>query len=300
MKLSIRHQLSIGIGEGLSRAALHLLLTPQNHPGQVVREWTIEAPGIDGAAGFVDAYGNRAHLVTQTKPEAELIVTASGIVETTDRNGVIGRLVHEQVPGLFLRVTDLTKPDPALIEGLPAGGRIALLHELMQRLGEAAEAATETTEAEAPEAVVAPTQSQSQGPDVQMQSQGADGQTQSQSGGEPEQPADRDGETPAAGGPRTATDLAHAFIGAARALRIPARYVTGYCAGADGGPATFHGWAEAYDEGLGWIGFDPSLQICPVESHVRVAIGLDAVSAAAVRAVPGAEAATLGLSIEIG
>src|SRR5690606_23076684 len=37
--------------------------------------------------------------------------------------------------------------------------------------------------------------------------------------------------------------LVHAFIGAARALDIPARFVTGYHV--DGGAATMHAWAEA-------------------------------------------------------
>jgi hypothetical protein len=37
----------------------------------------------------------------------------------------------------------------------------------------------------------------------------------------------------------------------------------------------------AWVEGLGWIGFDPSTGFSPDESYVRVAIGLDASSAAA-------------------
>ena len=39
-------------------------------------------------------------------------------------------------------------------------------------------------------------------------------------------------------------------------------------------------------EGVGWIGFDPANAICPHESHVRMAIGLDALDAACVRAAP--------------
>ncbi|HEY8593785.1 MAG TPA: transglutaminase family protein [Devosiaceae bacterium] len=88
----------------------------------------------------------------------------------------------------------------------------------------------------------------------------------------------------------TAADFAHAFIGGARALGIPARYVTGYVA-EDGDLSATHAWAEAFDENLGWIGFDAALGRCPTDAYVRVAVGLDATSAIAVRCVPaiGAE-----------
>ena len=37
-----------------------------------------------------------------------------------------------------------------------------------------------------------------------------------------------------------------------------------------------HAWAEAHLEGLGWVGFDPTHQVCPTEAYVRVCAGLDA------------------------
>jgi transglutaminase-like putative cysteine protease len=83
--------------------------------------------------------------------------------------------------------------------------------------------------------------------------------------------------------------LNHRFIGALRGLSVPARYVTGYVA-ADDRPAGLHAWVEAYDEGLGWIGFDCSRQLCPTDRYVRLAVGLDASSAAPVRSVPGPSA----------
>ncbi|MEO7222976.1 MAG: transglutaminase family protein [Devosia sp.] len=76
----------------------------------------------------------------------------------------------------------------------------------------------------------------------------------------------------------------HAFIAAARALDIPARYVTGYLY--DEGAASFHAWAEAFDEGLGWIGFDAMLDVCPADTHVRLASGLDATGTMPIRMVP--------------
>lgn len=247
MKIEIQHRLSLGLGQGAPRAIQHLLLTPQSSSVQTVREWRIEVEGLDDPGGFLDAYGNRAHLASQTKPEAELVIAVGGVVETHDRSGVVGRLAGEPVPALFRRVTPLTRPIGAVMQkfrnaSTEGRDRIPLLHAVMARVGE----------------VLAPSgQSQSQGE-----------QSQSQSQGERREPG----------------DYAHAFIGAARALDIPARYVTGYLAGE--AEPRFHAWAEAWDDGLGWIGFDPMLQICPVERHVRLASALDAVSAAPVRSVP--------------
>lgn len=263
MQISIHHTIDLPLGEGLPRAVQHLLLTPQASSVQAIREWRIEAPGLDEAIGFIDAYGNRAHLCTQSKPEAQMRITAIGIVETFDRNGVVGRLDRDPVSGLFRRTTALTKPMGAIARHFrapPKDGRerIATLHALMERVGEVV------------------------GGEGQAQSQSQDGQSQAQ------------GETVA-----VAADYAHAFIGVARALDVPARFVTGYLVPEDDEPAAFHAWAEAWDDGLGWIGFDAMLGVCPAERHVRVACGLDALSTAAVRSVPVSGAPVDTLRIEI-
>ena len=249
MRIVIQHEIEIEVGEGVPRAVQHLLLTPQSSNVQTVAEWQLEAPGMDGAAGFIDAFGNRAHLASQTKPEPTMRVVATGAVETHDLNGVVGRLGRDPVPALFRRVTPLTKPAGAIVSKFRAApkdgkARIELLHALMERVGEVLEDGAAQTQAQ----------------DEQAQAQGR--QTAS--------PADH----------------AHAFIGAARALGIPARCVTGYLSPPDGTPASFHVWAEAWDDRLGWIAFDCTLNICPTDRHVRVAAGLDAASAAPVRSVP--------------
>src|SRR5262249_40938703 len=79
-------------------------------------------------------------------------------------------------------------------------------------------------------------------------------------------------------------DHAHIFIAAARSLGIPARYVTGYLVTDENTLAeAHHAWAEAHVENLGWLGFDVANQLCPTESYVRLAAGLDADHAAPVR-----------------
>jgi Transglutaminase-like superfamily/Bacterial transglutaminase-like N-terminal region len=274
MQIAIHHQLSIALGSGSAHAVQQLLLTPSSGPAQTVKDWSIACNGMATAVQFVDAFGNQCHLVSQTRPEGNLAIDIAGTVETLDRNGVLGRIAGEPVPALFRRITTLTKPDVAVYGAFQgtASGRIALLHALMGRVGDLYG--------------VEPDQSDAAEPPAQAQSQSQNGQTQSQS---------QNGESrPVA----AAADMAHAFIGAARMLGIPARFVTGYLLAEEDTPAAFHAWAEAYSEEIGWIGFDAALRLCPTDRHVRVAVGLDALSAAPVRSVPMAgEPEVLSLSV---
>lgn len=264
MRISIRHQLSVTPPPGTANAVLQLLLTPPSGATQKVESWSVEMAGIGNAGRFTDAYGNAAHLVNQSKPEGTLVVTVNGVVETTDRHGVLGRQGVGPVPALYRRLTPLTKAPVALYSKFRDSkeSRLDILHGLMARVGE--------TLGTAEQPVSAQTQSQMAADGSQSQSQTA----------------------PAPASLPPASDYAHGFIGACRALGIPARYVTGYLAGAEDGQPAFHAWAEAHDEGLGWIGFDPLLQLCPTDRHVRLGVGLDALGAQPVRIVPAGDGVT--------
>jgi transglutaminase-like putative cysteine protease len=80
-------------------------------------------------------------------------------------------------------------------------------------------------------------------------------------------------------------DHAHIFIAAARVAAVPARYVTGYLLTDDGSPVAeaHHAWAEAWVDGIGWIGFDVANRICPTDRYVRMVAALDAYGAAPIR-----------------
>jgi transglutaminase-like putative cysteine protease len=75
-------------------------------------------------------------------------------------------------------------------------------------------------------------------------------------------------------------DFAHIMIALVRNARIPCRYVSGYLyhssetahPAADG--AT-HAWVEALLPGIGWVGFDPTIDRLASEKHIRTAIGRD-------------------------
>jgi transglutaminase-like putative cysteine protease len=75
-------------------------------------------------------------------------------------------------------------------------------------------------------------------------------------------------------------DFAHIMIALVRNARIPCRYVSGYLyhSAEDAHPATdgaTHAWVEALLPGLGWVGFDPTMNRFASEQHIRTATGRD-------------------------
>jgi len=79
-------------------------------------------------------------------------------------------------------------------------------------------------------------------------------------------------------------DMAHAMIGVLRQAGIPSRYVSGYIfdpaygevTGAHlRGAAATHAWVQAWHEGYGWMGVDPTNKKLVDWQYVRTAIGRD-------------------------
>lgn len=78
-------------------------------------------------------------------------------------------------------------------------------------------------------------------------------------------------------------DMAHAMTGVLRNAGIPARYVSGYifdpAKGEVGqhirGSGATHAWVQAWHEGYGWMGIDPTNDKLVDWQYVRTAIGRD-------------------------
>jgi transglutaminase-like putative cysteine protease len=246
-----------------------LRLTPRNHEGQYVQRWHIDVVPDARLAAHEDAFGNITHVFTADGPLEELRVEVDGEVETQNANGVVRGTVERFPPSLFLRDTALTQADSAIrdfaqkIRDASGGEMLAELHGLLDRLFEDI-----AGDSAAGEAAPAPANA---------------AEAFARKHGAPK-------------------DFAHIFIGAARSLGIPARYVRGYFRRPDksADENTSHAWAEAYVPDLGWVGFDPSSGRCPTDGHVRVAIGLDSLGAAPVRGTRlGVGAETLAVAIRV-
>jgi len=77
-------------------------------------------------------------------------------------------------------------------------------------------------------------------------------------------------------------DFAHMGIACLRSLGLPARYVSGYIrtypaagkprlVGADAS----HAWFSVYCPKTGWLDFDPTNDVIPIDEHITVAVGRD-------------------------
>jgi transglutaminase-like putative cysteine protease len=253
MRICVAHETVYRYDPPCTGVIQTLRLTPRNHAGQYVVNWRIDVSADCRLEPQQDAFGNITHAISVAGPLGELRLLAEGEAETQDTAGVVRGAVERFPPTLFLRETALTHADKAILvyaEGVPrptAGNTLATLHELLARLHEDIAFDAEATSA-APSAADA-----------------------------------------FKAGRGISQDLAHIFIAVARTLGVPARYVAGYFRG-EGASAqkgsldAGHAWAEVHVPDLGWVGFDPANGVCTTDQHVRVAVGLDYLGAAPVRA----------------
>ncbi len=242
-----------------------LRLTPRNHSGQYVVSWLISISADCRLDAQDDAFGNLIHTFTAEGPIDELIVHVEGEVETEDNAGVVAGAIERFPPALFLRDTPLTQTDAAIVEfseryRSSGANTLVMLHEMLGGLNR--EIVFDTN----------PTHTATTAAEAFALKRGV------------------------------CQDLTHVFISAARHLGVPARYISGYFHRSDGvnDQEAGHAWAEAFVPSLGWVGFDATNGICTTDAHLRVAAGLDYLSAAPVRgARSGGAGENLSVRIQI-
>jgi len=248
MRLRIEHETTYRYATPAGRVVQNLRLTPRSHDGQFVANWRIDIDRDCLLDATTDPFGNELHSFAVEGPLDSLTITAGGEVETQDLEGVLHGQVEPLPTGVFLRDTGLTAPDAAIREFVATtaaeGGRDQI-HFLHGLMLAIRERLRFDREASYTGAGVGDVFSRGHG---------------------------------------TCQDLTHLFCAAARHLDIPTRYVTGYLYRPDQPEAeTSHAWAESFVRDLGWIGFDPVNGICPTDTHVRLAVGLDHLGAAPLR-----------------
>lgn len=239
MRLSVRHTTRYRFKEPVAHGIQRLRLTPKETQGQKILDWSMEYEGATEQFSYDDQNFNHVTLVAVDEGATEVVVSCKGTVETEDHHGVIGRHAGHMPLWSFLGQTKLTKPGP----------KIRQLINSVERSEEGMVATLHSLSAAIREAVDYKTKST----DVKTTAEEA-----------------------VANGEGVCQDHAHIFIAAARSLDIPARYVSGYLMMNDRiEQEATHAWAEAYVQGLGWVGFDISNQISPDTRYVRVATGRD-------------------------
>ena len=244
MRIFVDHRTTYSYTEPAANVVQALRLTPRDSDSQYIRQWRVDLDANGSVRDAIDAFGNKLIMFYAEAPLTSLTVTVTGEAEVSETHGV-HRGPETLPPAIYLRPTALTEACDAIVDMARAAERDAPLATLHALMSAAHDHMSFDT-------------------------------------------AETDVATPAAEAfARTrgvCQDFAHIFVAAARAVGIPARYVSGHLA-RDHDPAqeAAHAWAEAYVPDLGWVAFDPANGICATDAYLRVAIGLDYLDAAPVR-----------------
>jgi transglutaminase-like putative cysteine protease len=195
----------------------------------------------------VDAYGNISHLLTIEEPHREIQILVHGVVETADTDA--RQDDGPLSPLAYLSPTNLTAPSEEIK---------TFAHQALDQ--------TSNPKARAQllaEAVCDAVKYKSGTSDVQ----------------DPAAVAFKSGEG-------VCQDHAHVYIASARALGIPARYVSGYIYTGDASDAASHAWVDVWlGAEIGWQSIDVTHQRPAVRTYCRLAVGRDYLDAAPVRGV---------------
>lgn len=245
MRIRVRHATTYAYDEPAFGVIQALRVTPSDHDGQEVLHWRVDVD-VDGLLrSSRDAFGNVLHLFYAEGAVRQLTVRVTGEVEVRETAGLVRGAPEPFPAAMFLRPTPLTEADPALTAWAKALGGEDPLSALHRLMAALHQGLRFDTEATGVETTAAQA---------------------------------------FAAGHGVCQDYAHIFIAAARALGVPARYVSGHlCRHEAEEQEAAHAWAEAYVPDLGWTGFDPANGVCPGPNYLRVAAGLDYLDAAPLR-----------------
>jgi transglutaminase-like putative cysteine protease len=251
MKLEIVHTTNYRYTGPIAESVMELRLRPMDGAGQRCVDFALEVgPGGIRPRTYTDGYGNRVHYFNLVKPHTRLTITSRSTVETglpPDEQG-------EELVQDFLRFRHPVNDVPGVRE-------LADLHPVADPGSPAAieEALDGLTLAIARDF----TYDRS----VTNVYSSVDEVLELRAG--------------------VCQDFAHLFTAVARAMGVPARYVSGYLHLQDNGATTTasHAWSEAWVPGRGWVGYDATRPVRVSEHHVRLAVGRDYSDAAPTRGV---------------
>jgi transglutaminase-like putative cysteine protease len=264
MHLSIRHTTHYRFAEPVVHGLQRLRLTPKATHGQAILEWSMTYEGAKFELEYDDQNFNRSTLASVLPGTREVAIHCEGLIETSDNAGVLGWHSGHLPLWAFLGQTERTRPGPKIR---------SLASEARRGDGDTLAMLHDLSAA-----ILAEVKYMTGATDVHTTAEEA-----------------------IAEGLGVCQDHAHIFIGAARLLDVPARYVSGYLLMDDRiDQEATHAWAEAHVEGLGWVGFDISNGISPDTRYVRVATGRDYAEAAPVTGINfGAGGAELRVALAV-
>lgn len=244
MRYEILHNTHYQYETPVSYTIQLLRLTPRTDAGQQVLEWQIDTPKRLQAQQ--DMFGNHTHLMTIVQPITSLDVRVHGVVEINE--DASGHRFNQDglSPLLFTQNTAFTHADAQLTEFARTHIHNASLSETqaLKLMHAVHEAISYTSGATNVFTTAAQAFSKGQG---------------------------------------VCQDQAHVFLACARALGVPARYVSGYLNTGDTGHVASHAWVDVYTDAHEWLSLDITNACITDGRHCRLAIGRDYESAGPMR-----------------
>ncbi len=216
-----------------------LRLTPKTTQGQTILDWQMDLTGGTQQLEYEDQNHNHITLISVDEGAEKVTVSCEGEIDTADYSGVLGKHSGHLPLWAFSTNSAKTRPGRTMTKLLSEFGKSPARDVGMLHELSAA---------------------------IREQVCYVVGTTY----------ATTSAEEAMAAGTGVCQDHAHIFLGLARELGVPARYISGYLMMNDRvEQEASHAWAEAHVAGLGWVGFDISNGISPDERYVRVATGRD-------------------------
>ncbi|MEO8744514.1 MAG: transglutaminase family protein [Candidatus Dormiibacterota bacterium] len=249
MKIEIVHTTRYRYSGPIAETVMEVRLRPIDGGGQRCLEFELEVSSGITPGIYRDGYGNNVHYFNLVRPHTSLVVTSRSVVETA---GAIDTDPGEELVQDFLRFRSPVKDVPGV-------------REMAARFPIADPESSDDVEHALDELTTAISRDFAYDRAVTNVYSAVDEVLALRAG--------------------VCQDFAHLFIAVARAMGVPARYVSGYIHGDKGATTASHAWAEGWVPGRGWLGYDATRPVRVSDHHVRLAVGRDYSDAAPTRGV---------------
>jgi transglutaminase-like putative cysteine protease len=263
MKLEIMHSTRYRYTGPIAETVMEVRLRPMDGNGQRCLDFSLELSHGVKARSYMDGYGNNVHYFNLVRPHSALNVISRSTVETG--------LGPDTDPGEELVLDFLRFRSPVKdVDGV---------RDLAQQHAIGNPSSPESVESALEELTLTISRNFAYDRTVTNVYSAVDDVLKLRAG--------------------VCQDFAHLFLAVARAMGVPARYVSGYIhTPGDRTAAASHAWAEAWIAGRGWVGFDATHPVRTTEHHVRLAVGRDYSDAAPTRGVyVGSATGTMSISV---
>ena len=262
MKIEIVHSTRYRYSGPIAETVMEVRLQPMDGNGQRCEEFELDVSSEIKSRTYRDGYGNHVHYFNLVRPHTRLVITSTSIVET-------GRELDSD-PGEELVLDFLRFRSPVK--------DVAGIRELARRHPIADPGSGPAVEEALDELTLTISREFTYDRAVTDVYSAVDEVLELRAG--------------------VCQDFAHLFIAVARAMGVPARYVSGYIhvperartgaaqgQGSGNVASASHAWGEGWVPGRGWVGFDATHPVRTSENHVRLAVGRDYTDAAPTRGI---------------